>query len=368
MVRTIGLLRRRMPWGLVGLLGTIVLVESSFSAPRWAGQLGLNCRFAAAEAATEARDAAVLVFGDSQAKVGILPEVVEQRLGRPTYNLAVLASPAPLSYFLLRRAITAGAAPEAIVVGHMTLAARPGRNTPHYAELLGPGEFLDLTFHHPDFNDLSPLILGRLLPSVRARLAVRRVIVTALRDGTVPPGTIDAAGIWRHWADRRGGYETPVQPGYDGRMEPELERTLYSIRWRVSSLNAGYFDRLVGLAERHHIKVFWLVAPIVPAAQRHRDALGLDAAHTRNLRALQARHPGLVVVDARRLGLSGEYFIDSCHLNARGARVLSARLADAIGAHLDGTPARLAWETLGADPPPLRTADGSTAPDAARRQ
>lgn len=368
MERTIGLLQRRVPWGLVGLLGAIVLVESAFSAPRWAGQLGLNCRFAAAEVASEGREAAILVFGDSQAKVGILPEVVERRLGRPTYNLAVLASPAPLSYFLLRRAIAAGAAPEAIVVGHMTLAARPGRNTPHYAELLGPGEFLDLAIHHPDLDDLSPLILGRLLPTVRARLAVRRAIVAALRDGTAPPGTIDAAGIWRHWADRRGGYETPVQPGYDGRMEPELERTLYSIPWRVSSLNAGYFDRLVGLAETHHIKVFWLVAPIVPAAQRHRDALGLDADHTRNLRALQARHPGLVVVDARRLGLTGQDFIDSCHLNARGARVLSARLAEAIAPHLDAPPTRLAWETLGADPSLLRTADGTTAPEPSRRQ
>ncbi|HEV3121033.1 MAG TPA: hypothetical protein VGY53_03985, partial [Isosphaeraceae bacterium] len=80
-----------------------------------------NSRFAAQMAQREGPACGILAFGDSQVKCGILPAVLEDRLGLRAFNLAILASPPPASYFLLRRALGAGARPAAIVVGYMTL-------------------------------------------------------------------------------------------------------------------------------------------------------------------------------------------------------------------------------------------------------
>jgi len=57
----------------------------------------------------------VLCFGDSQMKFGIAPHVVAARTGRPAYNLAIVGGQPPASYFLLRRALEAGARPSAVL-------------------------------------------------------------------------------------------------------------------------------------------------------------------------------------------------------------------------------------------------------------
>ena len=71
---------------------------------------------------------------------------------------------------------------------------------------------------------------------------------------------------------------------------------------------------------RQDVPVFWLVPPIVPAAQARRDSLGLDAPHTRNLARSRRGSPNMVILDARRSGYPASAFFDACHLNARGAR------------------------------------------------
>jgi hypothetical protein len=52
---------------------------------------------------------------------------------------------------------------------------------------------------------------------------------------------------------------------------------------------------------------------------------------------MQARHPGLVVVDGRSSGYSHTRFIDPGHLNEHGAIALSAELADVLGRDRGGS-------------------------------
>src|SRR5690349_13984720 len=67
----------------------------------------------------EARGCRVLAFGDSLIKCGVAPAVIEGRLGGRAHNLAVGGGLPPADYFLLRRALAAGARPRAVLIGHI---------------------------------------------------------------------------------------------------------------------------------------------------------------------------------------------------------------------------------------------------------
>jgi len=321
---------RRLPAGLLGALAAVVCVESLISgrADGLADYQGLGVRFARAEAVRSAPGCGVLALGDSVVKFGFDPAEVQRRLGVPAYNLAVPGTPPPLTYALLRRALKAGARPSAVVVGHMTLAGDPGVHAAEFGELLDPGECLELAWVADDPGLFASLAANRLLPSVRYRHALRMRVRAALQGVATGPGR--SAGLLSGWAAERGMERRTVSGAFDGRMEPKLERSVYSEPWRVLWVYEHYVRRIAGLAAAYDVPVYWLVAPIAPEAQARRDALGLDAHHSKNLRAVAARSPNLTVLDARHAGYPASAFFDSCHLNDRGAGRLSADVAAAV--------------------------------------
>ena len=67
-------------------------------------------------ASRRAPDAEILCFGDSMIKFGMAPRVLEDRLGRRAFNLALYAGSPTASYFLLRRPLESGAKPAAVLV------------------------------------------------------------------------------------------------------------------------------------------------------------------------------------------------------------------------------------------------------------
>src|SRR5262249_27779656 len=73
--------------------------------------------------------------------------------------------------------------------------------------------------------------------------------------------------------------------------------------------------------------------------QALRDRSGSDARYSALLREVRAEFPGVVVVDARRVGYPTSAFHDPIHLNRKGAGVLSADLAAIIERR--GSPAGL---------------------------
>lgn len=345
----------RLPIGLIGMLGLVLAVEGRLAgrADRLTTYQALGARFAAARAGRDAPGCGVLGLGDSVMKFGFDPAEVERRLGLRAYNLAVPGTPPPLSFALLRRALEAGARPKAVVVGHLTLAGDPGAHADEFGEVLGPADCLELAWVAADPDLFATLTLARLLPSLRYRRALRGVILAGLRGGAgagAGPGGGRAAGFLRQWAAHRGMEPRPEGGRFDGRIEPGLERTLFAEPWRVLWVYEHYVRRISALAASHDVPVFWLVAPIAPEAQDRRDAMGLDALHTRNLRAILARTPNLVLLDARHAGYPASAFFDSCHLNARGASQLTTKVADAIAARLPDAPRWVALPPLEADP------------------
>src|SRR5262249_35519035 len=112
--------RGPIPWGLLGMVGLIIAVESfvarhDLDFTPW----GSAAWSASPEAARrEAPSCEVLCFGDSLVKLGVLPRVIEGVTGKRAYNLSICAAQAPASYFLLRRGLEAGAKPSAILVDY----------------------------------------------------------------------------------------------------------------------------------------------------------------------------------------------------------------------------------------------------------
>jgi hypothetical protein len=362
--------RHRLPLGLLGTLALVLATEAAVAtrADSLASYQALGVRFASRRAERSAPGCAVLGLGDSQMKFGFDPAEIERRLGLRAYNLAVPGTPPPLALGLLRRALRAGAKPRAIVLGHMTLSGEPRANLAEFGELLGPGEILELAVACHDADLLARLLLARWLPSRRYRHTLQAGVLADLRAGVqgaspaAGPGT-EARAFLRTWEANRGAELRPADGRFDGRMEPQRERTVYSGPWQVYSVYEKYLRRTAELAASQGIAVFWLVGPIIPEAQARRDSLGLDAHHTRNLRAVMARMPNVIVLDARHAGFPASAFFDSCHLNAEGARALSGSIAEVIREHLSAGPkARRAgsdrWVELSRAVLPARIATG----------
>src|SRR5262249_6244938 len=126
-------------------------------------------------------EADVLCFCDSQSKFGLLPRVIEAQTGRPAFNLAPVSGQAASSYFLLRRALEAGARPKAVLVNFMPrlLQLPLAHNAQQWPELLSPRDALDLCVTARDPDRFAAIMLARLLPSVRNRYQIRTNVLNA---------------------------------------------------------------------------------------------------------------------------------------------------------------------------------------------
>ena len=325
--------RAKIPWGLVGMLALVVAVEAVV-----AGHALDLTRFPIDDWRVQGRAARVeavgrdwLCFGDSLVKYGIAPRELEARLGGRAYNLALCGGQAPASYFLLRRALDAGARPRGVIVDfapHL-LATDARHNLRQWPELLGLREGVDLAWTTGHAGFLASLALGGLLPTVKDREQVRGAIVAALRgESASRRGEVEAHR--RTWRAERGAERARADPSYRGEIDA-VHPAYFPHAWKCHRANEAYVRRFLDLADRHAIAVYWLLPPLAPRFQARRAALGLDDAYARLLAPLRARYANLVVVDGRYSGYGPADFIDPLHLNGQAARAWSASVASAIG-------------------------------------
>lgn len=328
--------RRSSPRGLLGMLALVLAVEL-FLLDRddhYTPDLPASWRHAAvaSTAADGAVRADVLCFGDSMVKFGVLPAVLDGALGGRSINLALHAGPPSAAYFLLRRAIDAGASPSAVIVdfGPHQLARDPRHEefARCWPELARTSECLDLAISTGAPAFLGRLVAGRALPSCRLRHEVRAQVRAALDGGGWSArGAVRA--LIRNWEANRGAQVLAKRPGYRGEINP-LNDGLFPIRWEVDPITLGYVRRFLRLAEERQVAVYWLLPPLAPAAQARREALGLDAPFDEFAQALRSEFPLLTLVDARRAGYDASVFVDAVHLDRDGATTLTADLADVI--------------------------------------
>lgn len=328
-------LASRVPRGLLGMIGLVVIVEC-FVAGRpldFSDPVSLSWQLSARSAGSDAtRSATILCVGDSLVKHGVIPAVLEAKTGDRVSNLAIARGPAPATYFLLRRALEAGARPRAVVLDFKpgVLVGSARYNLRYWQEILSVREALDLARRDHGGSFLLSLALGRLFPTVRGRLEVRGAILAAFRGEDSPMRLINRV-CQRNWGVNGGANVAADNPAFTGTVSAEQHKSLLSHLWYCHRVNAAYVRRLLDLTADRGIPVYWLLPPVSPELQARREATGAEAGYLTFVRTFQSRYPHLTVVDGRHSGYDASAFVDATHLDGRGAATLTAELGTILG-------------------------------------
>jgi hypothetical protein len=318
------------PWGAIGMVVLLVICESFVArcCDGFADPAAMDWNQGRKRAAKDARAARVLCFGDSQVKLGVVPRVIQDRTGLRSYNLALIGGQPLSSYYLLRRALAGGARPAAIVVDFLPplLAMDLKRNHRNIPELLTLGESAELAWEEQSADAFFLRSIEMLIPSVKTRNDLRAVLMLALQGK--PAVERGDPSYRRNWRTNQGAM---LLPAYTFTEDPELwYRVNYPEPWTCSPLHAAYVRRFLDLAFARGIAVYWLLHPIGPEAQEYCEARGQEARVEQFVRAAVERYSNLIVVDGRHSGYRNSEFVDTVHLHARTAAVLSESLADVL--------------------------------------
>ncbi|WP_422926725.1 hypothetical protein [Singulisphaera sp. PoT] len=320
---------RKIPFGFLGMLALIVAGELLVGSHRmeFSDPVSWNWRLSAEDAVERAPEASILCVGDSLVKHSVIPSILEDRTGLKTYNLGLARGPAPATYFMLKRALDAGARPKAVVIEYKpgVLVGSPRYNLRYWQEILTLQECLELTKVDGGGSLFTEIAIGRLLPSYRSRHEIRGALHAAFRGEANPLRLINQFCL-RNWRLHQGANVAARNPAFNGTVGPEQQKTLL---WHLSychRTNRAYIGKLLNLTARRGIPTYWLLPPLSPDLQGKREASKAEEGYLKLVRSFQERYPHLKVVDSRHAGYGHEVFVDATHLDGQGATTLSEDL------------------------------------------
>lgn len=325
----------RLPWGVIGMLLFVAPAELfvARNAHRFMTWIEMDWKVVGQEARTKAVGADVLIFGDSMLKFGLSPKVLSEKVGRAVYSLALLDGKPASSYFLLHRALEAGARPKAVLVDYQPecMCEPPNHLTEnrHWKGLLSLRECWDFSRIYRDTDFFGRTALARLLPSYRCRSGVREEALLALQ-GESSPNASDNARNARNRSLNQGGLLLAKKPSYNGSIPKGFWPDMFSDEWTSRPGHTVYVRRFIALAARYGVRVVWVIPPNTPELERVRDSYGMLDRYTNYVRSVQKLYPNLHVVDARRAGFDHHLFMDPVHLDRDGAVALSFGVAEAL--------------------------------------
>ncbi len=350
--------RNAVPWGFAGMLVLVFTIEGAV-ARRWldySDPVSLSWRFSAEAAREQAPTRDLLCLGDSLAKHGVIPELIERESGLRTVNLAAARAPTLMTYFVLRRALDAGAYPSAIVINtkQAVLIGGPDYNAAYWPAVLSPWECLELGLISRRPETAAAALVGSLLPSLRSRLEIRSNLLAAFRGERDPLHDINRV-LWRNWTVNDGANVASFHSGYRGELSPEIQDRLHPDAFYVDRSNAEGMERLLRLAAGRKIRVYWLLTPLSPGLQAWRDRSGAEARFEEWVHRYQARYPQIVtVLDARHVVKDPSMFIDATHLAGRGgialSHVVGRTLKTEIGRTASSHPSWIVLKAIDPDP------------------
>lgn len=336
-------LRKRagLPWGLVGSIALIVLIEANIvrfkhDTPTPAT---MSWRLSEAAARHEAVDCDVLVFGDSLIKHGLNARVFQESTGLKTYNLSVCACQAPANVVLLNRALDAGAKPRAVILEAAPdlMAGKPLANVRNWPELLEPSEAVALAWKTHDATLCGRILLAEALPSYRARLEIRKLLSPP--PGFDPHSKRESLRLAEHWTSERGSNVAGEHGAFDGHVTEEDHRTLLSDRFWCDRNNRGHLSAFLDAARARQIPVFWVLPPVSPAVQARRDASGAEAKHLAFVESLTRPYPDVRILNFQHAGFESTDFVDPRHMTGDASKRLTRQIAAIVADRLS-KPAR----------------------------
>ena len=333
---------RHWPLGLLGMLALVVSVEFWLARNReW---FIFNHEVAWLNADLHVRAAAgcdVVAFGDSLVKQGVVPPVMEQRLGpgRKAYNLAISGTTPITHAILLKRllAVPGQPPPRALLIDGELLNGHALESSQPWADLFTCREVLGLMRDHGKVPFFTAVVVEEVLPSVRMRRAIQRRITRAVQ-GEPPDDPNDHAVFLRNQKRNRGAEVVEDRrdpPGADPFGERLRLDGFHAPHWSCDPTSARELDRFLTLAFARGIRVYWLLPPLHPELEARRAAGDWGRNYMAFLHRLQARYPDLIVLDSRRSTYRPESFHDAAHLSRTGAIAYSDALGEVLRTHLD---------------------------------
>lgn len=321
----------RLPFGLLGALLLGFLVERAIDRRDYdfRSTMQWDWMLTRAAAGSDVADAEVLCLGDSLSKEGLLPPLLEARLGAPVRTLALNAGHASAHRALFRRALRSGARPEAVVLElePWLLGAGFNYNRPNWPVLLDAAAAAALAHETRDASFFAWWTVARL-PSLRSRDEVRRMALSTLRQEP-PANRIGTAPLLRNWRANRGAQVFEDTATFDGRLT-DAHVQWFPARLRLDAAARADLDPLLRELAADDRRVYWLLPPIARVARDRRRADGLDAQYDQLINRLLVRHPRIILLDGRHLDLPDTAFHDPFHLNRAGAEILTRHVAEAI--------------------------------------
>jgi hypothetical protein len=320
-----------IPSGLIGMLLLLAVVESYVERHNldYTRTDYWDWRLSGHNARTRSRDCQVLCFGTSRIQQAIVPKVIEHQSGLKTWNLAMCWGQAPAAYFLLKRALDAGARPSSILVEYhpTALSDAPSGARGFWPELLNLGETLDLAWSARDATLFAATALGHNVPTIKNRSLIRDRIVSALQGGIANPWAANLTSI-RNRNFNRGAFVMPKVGGFRGKVGDQYRDAFFGKSWWCAPVNASYIRRLLALASSKNIQVYWLLPPFAPELQEKRERANNVALYETFVRGWMAEFPNLTVLDAENSGYEPNVFFDAAHLDRQGALALSASVGE----------------------------------------
>jgi hypothetical protein len=324
----------RVPWGLVGAILLIALIESSIS-KRWlwlTDPVGLSWRFSTQAASTLAPGCDLLCLGDSLIKHGVIPSVLQSASGLRCTNLSAARCPTLMTYYLFRQALNAGARPRAILINAKpaVLLGDPSFNSQYWPYGLTLFDYADFALRARRPQLVASTLVAELLPSLRSRLQVRSSVMAALQGTTDRLEEINPV-LWRNWTVNSGANVAQSTIPFDGELPSDVEMKLHPTVFFAHPSNEFAIRQILELASDRGVHVYFLLAPLSPALQALRDKSGAESRYEQFIAKFQKRFPEiLTILDARRAGFENRDFIDATHMNERGATALSVSIAAAL--------------------------------------
>jgi hypothetical protein len=321
--------------GLIGSLGLILLLEPIVAGLPNGGEgrsrLTISWQAALRTAGEPDSRADILCFGDSLIKLGILPRVLEARLGLSAYNLAVLGGQPPTSDYLLRRILERGHVPRALIVDFspLMLGLDPRVNLGWWAGLLPAPERLELLRRSNDPELAISVILHGLIGSLANRDAVRAALGFAPSEGGERLAVDHTRALLRNWDLNRGAQVAP-RPFVPirGSLPQPPDRSGW--RWQPHAAHAYFVERFLATAQAHQIPVYWVIPPAEAEWLERNERAGTIGGYRRFVHDQLSRFPVLTVLDMQRAGWDRRWFRDPIHLNRDGAIRFSLAVADAM--------------------------------------
>ena len=253
------------------------------------------------------------------------------------WNLAVIGGRPANSYFLLRRALDAGAQPAALVLDADLLPSDPFEIPYLWPQLASLAEITEMAWvgRNPEF--LMHYVVASTLPSVRARYEIRSNILSALR-GLTAPYRAAARVSARNWKANRGATIIPA----DQQLSAASTQILDSWpedrprpgQWTSHPVNTFYLDKFLELAAQRKIPVYWILPPHYRMFERYFDQPNWSELQHQFARQRLVRYPNLVIIDGTHANYNREVVMDVSHLNRNGAVAFSLALGDVLNKHL----------------------------------